>query len=180
MALTEEEKAERARERMLEKAKQYTIGTYCAKFVAKVYQKMIRAEAAAEPNGHTRAVMHGELRNVFRYIGECVCVTCGKVLPWTGSTTGGMDAGHFIASRRNSILFEEANVAPQCARCNRFQGGAPQAFRQWMEAVRGTEEIERLQQLKATVRQFTRGELVDMRIEYTRRLKAAVERIETT
>lgn len=181
MALSAEEKQDRARNRMLEKARQYTTGTYCRKYVAPVFQQMIRAEAGAKPAGKTPAVVDGvEVVQILRDVGKVVCVTCGKVGPWSGGTGrfGGMHTGHFLASRRNSVLFEEANVAPQCARCNVFEDGAPQSFRMWMEHVRGLEEIERLRQVKATVRGFSREEFVDMKIEFTRRLNAAIERME--
>jgi hypothetical protein len=48
----------------------------------------------------------------------------------------------------------------------------------WMEHVHGESEVERLQQLKHEVRKFTDDELVDMKIEFTRRLNAAIERME--
>ena len=89
-----------------------------------------------------------------------------------------MHTGHFIGSRKFSILFEEDNVAPQCSSCNAYEGGAPHAFRLWMLEVRGRETIERLERLKNTTRQFTREELVDMRIEYLARLKQAKQAME--
>jgi predicted butyrate kinase (DUF1464 family) len=182
MAMTLEEKRRRARERMLDKAEEYTPGTYCRKFVAPEFQKMVRAEAGSQPPGYTPAVVAGELAQVFRNLGQVVCVTCGKVGPWSGGTGrfGGMHTGHFIASRCNSILFELANVAPQCSHCNVFQGGAVPAFRIWMEHVRGPEEINRLHILKNTVVRFSREELVDMKISFTARFRAAIERMEST
>ncbi len=176
MTLTDQEKAANARQRMLTKAREYTTGTYVNRFVAPVFQRMIRAEAAAQPDGWTPAIVDGELAHKWRNVGQCVCVTCGKRGPWS-SGLGGMHTGHFLASRRNSILFEESNVAPQCSHCNRFQGGSPQQFRMWMLAVRGEETVARLERLKHTTRSFTREELVDMRIEYQARLKAAEERM---
>ena len=169
--MTTEEKAERKRQRMLDKAREYTIGTYASQ-MATVFQRLIRAEAAAEPNGMAPAVVDGQLSVVFRRVGQCVCVTCGKVQPWS-SGLGGMHAGHFLASRCNSILFEEENVAPQCSHCNRYRGGEPQLFRIWMIAVRGAQTVERLERLKHETRHFTREELVDMKIGYKSRLKAA-------
>ena len=164
------------RARMFAKSREYTLGTYVNRFVSKEFQRMIRAEAGANPDLRTTAVVDGEIDTaVFRRIGECVCVTCGRILPWSGGI-GGMHTGHFLASRCFSILFEEDNVAPQCSRCNRFCSGMPQQFRLWMETVRGGDVIERLEALKRTTRKFTRDELVDMRIEYKRRLKEA-ERI---
>lgn len=187
------------RERMIETARQYQIGTYANKFVAPEFQRMIRAEAGAKPEGSVSAVVDGIMEAVYRSRGECVCVTCGLVLPWS-SGIGGMHTGHFLGSRCFSILFEEQNVAPQCSGCNRYHSGRPQQFRLWMNHVRGTEVVERLEALKgntrhmsreevvnmrtedvvdmilkrkAVKRTFTRGELVDMRIDYKARLKAA-------
>ena len=76
MKLTPEEKAERARQRMLDKARQYSLGTY-ARQAAAIFQRMIRAEAAALPKGLTPAIVDGQVRDVFRKVGQCVCVTCG-------------------------------------------------------------------------------------------------------
>lgn len=174
--MTPEEKAERARQRMIAKAQEFQIGTYVARFVAPEFQRMIRAEAAAEPPWPALAIVAGRAERTFRCVGFCVCATCGAVRPWSGGL-GGMHTGHFLASRRFSILFDEDNVAPQCSKCNRYRGGAPQEFRLWMEAVRGPETIARLERLKSTTRTFTREELVDMRLEFKRRLAAAVERM---
>ncbi len=179
MTLTREEKAERQRQRMIEKAREYQLGTYCAKFVAPVFQRMIRANAAALPDGLQYAIADGHLVRVFRQVGQCVCVTCGIVAAWSGGLKNQtMQTGHFLGSRRNSILFKEMNVAPQCSMCNRYHDGAPQEYRQWMLEVRGKKVVKRLETLKHVVREFKREELVDMRIEYAARLKAAIERME--
>ena len=50
-------------------------------------------------------------------------------------------------------------------------------FRQWMISIRGEEVIERLERLKTKSVSFGRDELVDMRIAYAARLKAAEERM---
>lgn len=174
--LTAEEKAERARQRMIEKANEMSTSTYSRKFVAPVFQKMIRAEAAAQPAGWERVIAGGRLMKVHRCVGQCVCVTCGKVSPWK-TPNGTMEAGHFLPGRTFAILYEEDNVAPQCAYCNKHLHGAPDRFRLWMSEVRGEDTIDRLTRLKATTRQFSREELVDMRIAYQVRLKAAEERM---
>lgn len=171
MPLTHEEKAERARTRMLEKAKCFQTSTYARK-VATVFQKMIRAEAGADPRQYVTAVFEGQITQIEHILGHCVCVTCGRRQRWDSGIKG-MHTGHFLASRRNSILFEETNVAPQCAHCNYYRDGAPQEFRLWMRMVRGPEVIERLERLKTESRQFGREELVDMRIAYAARLAAA-------
>lgn len=176
--LTAEEKAKRARQRKIEVARGMSTHTYSTKFVAPIFQRMIRAEAGSLPVGMAHAIVAGEVTQVFRRIGQCVCVTCGKVVSWT-SHAGLMQTGHFLPGRRFSILFSEENVAPQCVYCNKFRGGAIEDYRYWMEQVRGVEVIERLTRLKATTsRQYTHEELVDMGIGYKARLEAAVERMQ--
>lgn len=176
MPMTQAEKDERSRQRLIETAKKYQTSTYSRKFVSPLFQKMIRAEVGADNRPYLTAVVDLQLRQVRREIGQCVCVTCGKVDRWDSGIKG-MHTGHFLASRRNSILFEEDNVAPQCSHCNFYASGAPQAFRMWMEFVRGSEVVERLEQLKTESVSFSKEQLVDMRIEYAARLKAAEERM---
>lgn len=179
MAANTQDKADRSRQRMLERAKQFQIGTYTRR-VAGEFQLMIRAEAGADLRPYVTAIVDGEVRQVARSLGQCVCVTCGKVLPWKGNgpwKENALHTGHFLASRRNSILFEEENVAPQCSHCNYHRDGEQQLFRKWMLAVRGAETVERLERLKTEVRTFTREELVDMRIGFAARLKDAEARM---
>jgi hypothetical protein len=175
--MTDAEKAERKRQRMIEKAYEKQIPTYISKFVAKVFQRMIRAEAAALPAGSMTAIIKGELRAVRRGVGQCVCVTCGKVAPWT-THEGTMQTGHFLHG--GGSRFTADNVFPQCVWCNEHRSGAADDYRLWMEEVRGKETIERLTRLWATPASFTREELVDMRIGYEARLKAAIERMKTS
>jgi len=178
MGLTQKEKNARKRKRMIETSRQYTTGSFSRKFVAPIFQRAIRAEAAALPAGLTPAIVNGELKQIYRYSGQCCCITCGKIGLWN-SGLGGFHTGHFLSSRCNSILFEEENVAPQCCHCNMFDNGAPQEYRLWMELTRGKEVVERLKKLKKAVISFSREELVDMRIGYANRLKAAEEKMKT-
>lgn len=164
------------RERMLKTAKRHQSSTYARKFVAPIFQRMIRAEFAADPSPTAPAVIGCEVEDVPRRMGQCVCVTCGSVQRWNSGVTG-IHTGHFLASRRNSILFAEDNVAPQCSTCNTFRSGDPQAFRRWMLHVRGEDIVTHLEYLKTQSVSFSRAELVDMRLNYTDRLKAAEERM---
>jgi hypothetical protein len=157
---------------MIEVARQYSTGTYIRKYVAPVFQQMIRAEAGAMPEGVTVVIASGDISQSFRRLGECACVTCGTLKPWDSGIRG-MHTGHFLASRVNSILFEEDNVAPQCSYCNFYRSGEQQLFRKWMLEVR-PEAVERLERLKTQSKQFSRDELVDMRIGYKLRLDAAI------
>lgn len=146
---------------------------YKTKHVAPTFQEMCRAEWGAVPSGYVLAIRKGELVQVHRDLGQCVCVTCSNVCPWrAGTFTSKLDCGHFL-SGRGSILFEEDCVAPQCAGCNQHHGGRPLEFRKWMEAVRGLEVIERLELQKHQPMSRTRDQLVDMRLSFNKRLKAA-------
>lgn len=170
--LSPDEKSARERERMIETAKQYSTGTYCRKFVSVIFQRMIRAESGADPRQYVTAVVDGKIQQVARRVGQCACVTCGKVDSWDSGIKG-MHTGHFLASRRNSILLEEDNCHPQCSHDNFYRSGAPSEFRIYMLAVYGLEVIERLEALKRTSVSWSLDDLVDKRIEYSRRLKAA-------
>jgi len=180
VTLSPEEKARRKRDRMIEKAEEMSLGTYSRKFVAPVFQAMIRAEAAAKPRNREDVIMQGVVFEVIRDVGECVCVTCGKLKPWKnhGGTAGGMDTGHFLAGGGASIVFEETNAHPQCVGCNQHLSGNQGNYTIWMQHVYGQDEIDRLKRLKAETRQFTREELVDLKIEYKTRLDAAIARMQ--
>lgn len=168
------------RERMLDVARQYQTSTYIRKFVAPDFQLMIRSEAAALPPNQEFAVVNGGIEYVWREFGQCVCVTCGKVGPWKGNAIGGgtIETGHFLASRRNSIVLEESNAHPQCKHCNQHLSGNQGNYEIWMQHVYGQEEIDRLRKLKTESRKFTHDELVDLRIEFRRRLKVAQQAME--
>ena len=181
MVLTPEERLSRKRNRMIEKSRELQIGTFAKKFVASDFQKMIRAEAGADPRPFVTAVVNGELTQVPREVGQCVCVTCGKVGPWKGNKLGGgtIESGHFIASRRMSILLEETNVHAQCKHCNQHLSGNQGCYEIYMRFMYGQAEIDRLRRLKNETVQFTRETLVDMRIGYQARLETAIELMES-
>ena len=146
--------------------------------VSKDFQKMIRAEYGALVRLEL-CVMHGERHRIFSPRGYCVCVTCGSIKPWSAPKTAGidcMDAGHFLGSRRNSIVFEETNCHCQCSHCNRMQGTAEE-YDVYMNKRYGRDEIDRLRRLKNTEVKFDREELMDMRDEYYDRQQIAIEKI---
>ena len=167
-----EEKASRARQRMLETAR----GCNYQKRVATAFQLMIRAEFGADDRPYHTAVVDGSLRQVARDIGQVVCVTCGDVYWWRDPYKR-INTGHFLG-RCNSICFEETNVAPQCVKCNKYRHGERGVFEVWVRHVHGAAEVERLQRLNNQTRKFYNDELVDMMIGYQARLKAAVKIIE--
>lgn len=174
LALTPEEKHERKRARMLQNMKQYRVGTNVTK-VARVFQRMIRAEYAfVALLCQSEYWSGGDIAYRECKPGQVVCITCGKVHSWKSKA---MHTGHFI-HKANSVKFDERNVAPQCAQCNQHHSGRPDRYEAWMIAVRGQAVVDELKRLKHETRSFTLDELVDMKIEYRRRLNEAVRRME--
>lgn len=104
-------------------------------------------------------------RNEANYQGYCKCVTCGILRPWKE-----MQAGHFIAGRTNSILFDERGVHPQCARCNIFLYGNTIYYYEYMERNYGKKVIDELKKKKNTIKSFTRQELEQMIKEYREKI----------
>jgi len=176
MTLTPEEKADRVRDRMIETAKQYGIGTLLGK-VAKIFQEMIRAEAGAI-EGYVPAIVKGKLVDeVWSPFGMCVCVTCSRILPWRGTNL--LDTGHFMPGISAAIVLDIDNVAPQCRNPCNFEAGKPVEFRLWMESVRGQTTIDRLESLKhGLAKNYSHEELVDLKIEFMSRNIAAQAKME--
>lgn len=95
---------------------------------------------------------------------RCACVTCGREYPRKG--VGSIQAGHFVASRTNAILFDERNCHGQCYGCNVGRSGAHVEYFIWMEGQYGREVIDELRALKFTTRKFTVPELQAMAENY--------------
>jgi len=147
---------------------------YMHDHVAPSFQEMIRAEEAAKPPGPSPAIVKRDLLYVGRIPGEVVCVTCGLVGPWKGGKDRTqMQTGHFCSRKDRSVLFNEANVAVQCAACNQ-PPGSPNEFRQWMLAVRGPDVVEALECVARKSLTMIRDELVDMRVSFITRTKSAI------
>lgn len=74
---------------------------------------------------------------------EAPCTTCQRVLPLKS-----LQAGHFVAGRTNSILFDERGVNSQCYRCNVGEHGNTTSYWLWMEANWGRDVIDEILQRK--------------------------------
>lgn len=74
---------------------------------------------------------------------EGICITCGNRIPFKGS-----NAGHFISSRCNSVLFEEDLTNLQCYSCNVGLMGNYVPYTLKMIDLHGKEWVEEKQNLK--------------------------------
>lgn len=94
--------------------------------------------------------------------GRVRCVSCKKTFHWSE-----MDCGHFLRNSErggslggNELWYDERNFAPQCRKCNRFDG--EQAGKRW--AVKlvidlGPNCMGELENLKRSPKKWTREEL---------------------
>ena len=103
MPLSTEEKARRKRDRMIAnvREKRQSPAQYARNVVATVFQAMIRAEVAARPTGLSPAAIDGGIASVVRVVGQCVCITCGKVRPWKSH---GAAAGNNLLNGARDII----------------------------------------------------------------------------
>jgi len=74
---------------------------------------------------------------------EGICITCGNKIPFKGS-----NAGHFISSRCNSVLFDEELTNLQCYSCNVGLMGNYVPYTLTMINRHGVEWVEEKQRLK--------------------------------
>ena len=100
--------------------------------------------------------------------GYCQCITCNRKYP-----PGQMDGGHFI-HKNAATRFVEINVQSQCRKCNYYEHGRPLEFEAFLVEVHGQKKVDELRELAKTIKVWTINELKEMRAEYRRRWKAAM------
>ena len=164
-------------DRLLENSKKKGLTKYRTSIVVPTLNRVIRAEAACRVQMEP-CVVNGSITEVFSPFGEVVCVTCGRVGPWTGGLDSQMfDAGHFVG-KVAAIALDERNIHCQCKICNRggaqCGNGAPHEYELFMRSTAGQAVIDELRALKRTTKQYTRHELVELYISYLDREKAAI------
>ena len=99
------------------------------------------------------------------FVGECF--TCDRRLHITA-----LDAGHFVAGRRNSILFDERGVHIQCSWwCNRLNHGQHKIYRKRMIEKFGIEVVEEIEQNAKKVIQDVDMHFEEIEEKYKQKLK---------
>jgi hypothetical protein len=89
--------------------------------------------------------------------GICTCITCGVKKPWKE-----LQAGHFIDSRNNSVLFDERLVFPQCVGCNMFKKGNKVKYTLFMLKKHTKKQVEEMYNLKFKTRKISDAEYLEM------------------
>jgi len=95
--------------------------------------------------------------------GTVKCVTCGKIARWKGD---GMQAGHYVNSRCNSVLLNEKIVFPQCVDCNIYKHGNQNQFNFFMLKTHTKEQLEEFENLKHKKKIIKKHEWKELEIMY--------------
>lgn len=98
--------------------------------------------------------------------GICSCYTCGTRKHWKS-----MQAGHGLAGRGNSILFEEDVVRPQCYGCNICASGRLDDFTYRLRLELGEERFEELYIQKSKPKKYTIPDLKELHLSYKEKVK---------
>lgn len=95
--------------------------------------------------------------------GYAECVTCGEKKHWKE-----LQAGHFIDSRNNTVLFCEEIVFPQCVGCNLYKSGNKVEYTLFM-LKRGytTEQIEEFVSMKHRTKKMGIADYQELIDKYT-------------
>jgi len=99
---------------------------------------------------------------------ECACVTCGRIKPTRAR--GGIQAGHFIPSRHNSILYDYRGCHGQCVWCNRTLNGNWVPYRAFMVETYGEDVVNELIERDKETRTWSIGELEVLQAELREKL----------
>lgn len=89
------------------------------------------------------------------------CITCQTEKHWQE-----LQAGHFIAGRLNSNLFDERGCHAQCYSCNVGKHGNGVMYYRFMQRTYGEQVIEELIRQNDQTKKWLPGELVSIRERY--------------
>ena len=127
------------------------------KLAQKAFNKMIRMEAAND-------------------WGYCTCVCSGEQHYWKGGT---IDAGHFVSATRSNTRFDEMNVHPQASVYNEHStsNDAPIWYALWMAETYGMEAVKDLMQRSRKPKKWSKEEIIDLRVGWSKRIKEQEKRL---
>ncbi len=89
------------------------------------------------------------------------CFTCNTL-----KERKALQAGHFVDSRCNAVLFVEDIVKAQCVQCNFFKSGNKDVYTPKMLAIWGPDKVEEFQNLKNTTKNYSAEDYVEIEKVY--------------
>ena len=94
-----------------------------------------------------------------------LCVTCPSLI-WLKEGS----AGHFLAGRGNSLLFDERGTHLQCGNCNYNLAGNQRVYEQYMIENYGQEVVDELHALRHVAVKMTSSDFKAVQREYKQKL----------
>ena len=94
------------------------------------------------------------------------CFTCETEYPYKL-----LQAGHFLAGRKMSILYDIRGVQIQCYHCNLGLKGNPIVYFRKMQKIYGNAIIEELEALNKTERKYKVAELLAMKEDFEKKIE---------
>lgn len=72
--------------------------------------------------------------------GNCKCITCGRLGHWKN-----FDCGHGIGRQHKATKYHEFNNHAQCKKCNGFEGGKREVYKEEINKKYGSQTWEKLE-----------------------------------
>jgi hypothetical protein len=82
------------------------------------------------------------------------CISCNRILPFEQG-----DCGHYVNRQHMALRWNELNCNIQCRRCNRFDEGNIQGYRQGLVRKYGEQQVLLLESRKYETKKWTQFEL---------------------
>ena len=98
--------------------------------------------------------------------GNCVCISCSKVMKWNGKNCNG---GHLFPAKRGATCFDETNVNAQCVGCNKNMDNPTvlHSYVQWYILKHGKRAFNNLERKSRMTIKRTALDMKAIRFKYT-------------
>jgi hypothetical protein len=98
--------------------------------------------------------------------GNCICFTCGFTAAWVR-----FDAGHGIPRQHKATKYNEQNNHAQCKRCNGFEGGKREVYKEEVNRRYGPQTWEKLEVMSRTTCKRDKFEIEVMTAYYRKEVE---------
>ena len=102
--------------------------------------------------------------------GNCKCFTCGLIRHWTKG-----DCGHGVPRQHKATKYNEQNNHFQCKRCNGFEGGMREAYKENMDRKYGSGTWDKMMLASRQVCKRTKNDFEILYLYYSEQVKRLKE-----
>jgi hypothetical protein len=103
--------------------------------------------------------------------GICICFTCNRRTIWNKNT----DCGHGIGRQHMSTKYNEKNNHSQCKKCNGFEGGMREKYKENMDKKYGSGTWDLMEVASKKRSSFSQFEIDTMEAYYSNLLKNIIK-----